>query len=236
MGDFSKIIVYNYKFIFSKNLEKNFKIEIDKETLNLVRKENISYPEWTELECYKCLNCPLEAKEHPYCLIAKAMYELIDSFKELISYQEVDIVIDTEARTYMKHVPLQQGLTSLIGIYMVTSGCPLLVKLKPMVKYHLPFATVDETVYRAMSMYLLAQYFLYKRGYTPDWELKHLYEAYNNIRIVNNNFCKRLNAIAIQDASLNAIVTLDIFATYINFSIEGSMVENIEHLFKPYFE
>ncbi len=237
MSDSSKVIIYNYKFMFSDGVEKKFEIRLDKDTLNLIFKKKEDYPEWVLLECCKCLNCPLDKREHAYCPIAKAMCELIDFFKELISYQEVNVVIDTDERTYSKqHLPLQHGLTSLIGIYMVTSGCPFLAKLKPMVRYHLPFSTVDETVYRVMSMYLLAQYFLEKRGNAPDWDLKYLADTYNNIRIVNDNFCKRLNSIKIQDASLNAIVTLDIFAAYINFSIEGSMVEDIERLFKPYFE
>ena len=30
--------------------------------------------------------------------------------------------------------------------------------LKPMVRFHLPFATVEETVFRSVSTYLLSQY------------------------------------------------------------------------------
>jgi len=50
---------------------------------------------------------------------------------------------------------------------------PIFEKLKPMVRFHLPFASIEETKYRAISMYLLAQYFLYQQGSQPDWDLKN---------------------------------------------------------------
>ena len=74
--------------------------------------------------------------------------DIIHSFKDSISYEEVEVFITTKARTYMKRTTLQKGLSSLLGIYMVTSGCPTMEKLKPMVRYHLPFATEEETKYR----------------------------------------------------------------------------------------
>lgn len=61
----------------------------------------------------------------------------------------------TEERTYSKDTLLQQGLASLLGIVMTTSGCPVLEPLKPMVRFHLPFATLTETVYRMVSMCLV---------------------------------------------------------------------------------
>ncbi len=67
-----------------------------------------------------------------------------------------------------------------MGIYMVTSGCPVMGKLKPMVKFHLPFASGEETSYRMVTMYLLAQFFKYKNGKEPDWDLKNLVKIYDN--------------------------------------------------------
>ena len=39
-----------------------------------------------------------------------------------------------------------------------------------------------------------------------------------------------------QDASLNAVVLLDIFADSVNFSMDGRMANDLEYLFKGYFE
>jgi hypothetical protein len=119
---------------------------------------------------------------------------------------------------------------------MVTSGCPIFEKLKPMVRFHLPFASIEETKYRAISMYLLAQYFLYQQGSQPDWDLKKLAEAYENIRVVNESFCKRLRTIEGKDANLNAVVVLDIFADSVNFSIDSRMVDDLDYLFKGYLK
>ena len=119
---------------------------------------------------------------------------------------------------------------------MVTSGCPIMEKLKPMVRYHLPFATLRETQYRVMSMYLLAQYFLYKRGMEPDWDLTNLVKIYDDIRIVNKNFSQRLAHIKVEDATLNALVKLDMFAQHISFSIDRNVLDEMECLFNAYFE
>jgi hypothetical protein len=163
-----------------------------------------------------------------------SLVDLVESFKGSISFEKAKIVFEFEDRTYFKHTALQEGLSSLIGIYMVTSGCPLMEKLKPMVRFHLPFATEEETMYRVISMYLLAQYFMYKKGQNPDWELKNLVKIYEDIRIVNKNICRRLANIKIEDSSINALITLDCFADAVTFSINENMLGEIELLFKAY--
>ena len=149
---------------------------------------------------------------------------------------EVDIEITTEARKYVKHTSLQSGISSLIGIYMVTSGCPVMDKLRPMVRTHLPFATGEETMYRALSMYLLAQYFVYKRGQRPDWDLENLAEIYEEIRSVNKSFCQRLSGAHIKDAILNAVVVLNWFAELTDISPRTKNLAEIERLFHAYLD
>ena len=229
-------ITYHYKFTFSNGLEKKFEVRLDKKTLNLINSGREAYPEWTKLQCVKCPNCSLDEDKHEYCPIAVNLIALNDFFKSSISYEEVDLLIESEARGYVKHTTLQKGLSSLIGIYMVTSGCPVMEQLKPMVRHHLPFATLEETKYRVISMYLLAQYFLYKRGKEPDWELKNLAKIYDDIRIVNRSFCQRLTYTKIKDASLNAVVILNNFADFVPFSIDKKLLEELEPLFKAYLK
>ena len=229
-------ITYNYKFIFKNGVKKEFKIELDNVTLNLIQTGNKVRPEWTKLNCFRCPNCILEKDQYEFCPIAVNMVDVIDYFGNLVSQESVDVIVTAEERKYFKRVTLQQGVSSLIGIYMVTSGCPILEKLKPMVRFHLPFATIEETKYRAISMYLLAQYFLYQHGRLPDWDLKKLSEAYENITVVNKSFYKRLRTIEIRDATLKAVIVLDIFADSVNFSIDSRMVNDLDYLFKGYFK
>ena len=107
-------------------------------------------------------------------------------------------------------------------------------KLRPMVRHHLPFASEEETTYRALSMYLLAQYFLYKRGIEPDMALKNLVRIYEDVQIVNKTFPKRLSNIKLEDANVNALVILNCFADSVTFSITKEMLEDIEILFAAY--
>jgi len=231
-----KFFAYHYKFIFTNGVEKEFRVKLDNKTLNLVPSGQKSYPQWTQLKCFKCPNCSLEEDQNKFCPVAVNLVTLVDFFKSLISYEEVEVLIDTPERKYLKHTSLQSGLSSLVGIYMVTSGCPVMNKLKPMVRHHLPFATIEETQYRVISMYLLAQYFLYKRGEKPDWNLKNLIKIYEDIRIVNKSFHQRLCSIKTEDASLNALVKLDCFADSVTFSLDKDKLDEIELLFAAYFK
>ncbi len=234
--DVNRVIRFQNRFILARGLEKRIDVNLDKKTLNLIQPKRESYPEWTALNFYQCPNCSLDGEDHVFCPIAVNLVGLVDFFRDMISYKEVNLLIRSEERGYIKHTTLQQGISSLVGIYMVTSGCPIMEKLKPMVRSHLPFATLKETQYRVISMYLLAQYFLYTRGKKPDWELKNLVTIYDDIQIVNKGLFQRLAHIKIKDATLNALVKLDMFAKYVSTSVNRDVLDEMEGLFSAYFE
>ena len=119
---------------------------------------------------------------------------------------------------------------------MVTSGCPVLDMLRPMVRFHLPFATPTETTYRAVAMYLMAQFFLHRNGQKPDWELDDLVRVYGEVQAVNQGFSQRLREISSEDASSNALNILDCFASFIVLSIDEDMLSNFESLFTAYLK
>lgn len=230
-------VTFNYKFIFKNGSEKEFNIELNSITLNLIQTGNkTTCPEWTKLNCFKCPNCALDEHQHEFCPIAVNLIEIVDYFGNFVSYEPVKVIVTAPEREYIKEVSLQHGVSSLIGIYMVTSGCPILEKLKPMVRFHLPFASIEETTYRAISMYLVAQYCIKQHGGQPDWDLYKLADAYENICTVNENFCKRLRTLKSKDANINALVVLDIFANSVNLSIDRRMVDDLDYLFKGYFK
>jgi hypothetical protein len=234
--DIKKNIFFHYRFIFNDGVIKDFHVNLDPQTLDLIETERDVFPRWTELTCHQCPHCTLERQKYKHCPIAVNLIDLVYTFKDIQSYEAVEVIIDTEARRYSKQTALQQGLSSLIGIYMVTSGCPIMEKLKPMVRYHLPFATLDETRYRVLSMYCLAQYFIHKHGRAPDWELRGLIKIYDEIRILNQAFCKRLSCIKIEDASVNAVVILNNFADYVSLSIDKQTLDEVAASFRGYFE
>ena len=102
-----------------------------------------------------------------------------------------------------------------------------------MARFHLPFATEEETIYRSTSMYLLAQYFLKKDDQTVDLEFKKLSKIYNNIQIVNTAIAERLRAATETDSAVNAVILLDMYAQTLPCVIEESLDE-IRYLFSPF--
>lgn len=230
------MLTFDYKFVFEDQSEKKIRVQLDEETLNLVEDELKSYPEWTNLSCSKQPHCKHNGETMHECPVGKSLVGLIENFGNKQSYEKVKVTIETEERTFVQDTTLQRGLSSLIGIYMVASGCPLLGKLKPMVRHHLPFATIEETIYRVISMYLLAQFFREKQGEKPDWELAHLVAMYDDIQGVNKNLCDKLLSATTKDASLNAVIILNNFANMVPFSIDDDAFEEIEQLFKAYLD
>lgn len=231
-----KIISIHYSFQFGNNRKEDFLIHLDSKTHNLIFEPRKNYPSWVKLSCNQCPHCTLNPSITPRCPVAESLIDFVGIFRDTLSYEEVDVIIETEPRTYSKHTSIQKGLSSLLGIFMVTAGCPIMDKLRPMVRYHLPFATMEETRYRALSMYMLAQFFRMQNNEKPDWNLDGLIKIYDDIRIVNQTFCKRLSNITIEDASLNAVVILNNFADFVPFTVSKHMLEEMGGIFRSYLK
>lgn len=219
-----------YRFIRKDGRESCFEVELDPKTLTHAVPAG-SPPPWTALGHKKCANCPLKEASHPQCPVARNLAPVIAAFQDSLSHEEVEVVITTSQREFRKHVPLQSGVSALFGLVMVTSGCPVLDGLRPMVYTHLPFASVQETMVRSISTYLLGQYLAARRGETPDWELKGLVRTYEAVNIVNEAFVERLRSVTVNDATWNALVTLDCFAKITNFSIARHPLADVEAVF-----
>ncbi len=229
-----KNIRLEYEISFQDGRKKNFLIELGPDSLALLLPPPAVYPEWTKLGCSQCENCPLDPKDHPHCPVAVSLIKITEDFSRDISYEEVSVTIRTEPRNYQKNIPLQNALRSIFGIYMVTSGCPVMDKLRPMVMTHLPFATIAETAYRALSMYSLAQFFVKRKGGEIDWEFKGLDKIYRDVEITNRAFHKRLESAGFSDASLNAVGNLDCYAQFTQMTLEPDRLKKLEKLFAAY--
>ena len=218
-----------YTFQFPDGSQKKFQVTLNGNSLELLKEEGQHRPPWTKLKFQQCTNCPL-GDEEEYCPVAVNYSSLVEYFKHCISFQRATVTVETEQRTYVKECDLQKGISSIIGIYNVTSNCPILDKLRPMVRFHLPFASWDETVYRYVSMYLIAQYFISREGGQPDWELKGLPDIFQAIATVNKGLSNRLRQATEEDASVNAEIILSTFNQAICFALEDGL-KNLEHLF-----
>lgn len=226
-----------YRFRFLDGTEKEFLVKLDRHNCSLVTPKRTHYPEWTRLDFKQCRNCPLSRDEHTHCPVAVNIVDIVEFFQDSQSVEQAIVEVDTRQRvTKRGTTALFPAISSLIGIHMVTSGCPILDKLRPMARFHLPFADTEETVYRALSMYALAQYFRHKKGQEADWDFEGLQQIYKDINRLNIDFADRLRNDSISEATTNAITSLDCFAQEIDFSISEEMLEEIQVLFQGYLE
>jgi len=214
------VISYKYLFRFDGGEEKVLDIQLDTVTLDLLPKERARIPEWALLGYSKCDSCPYDEASQNCCPIALNLTDVIETFSNKASYEKVEVRVVTGEREYLKRTTLQEALSSAIGIYMVTSGCSVMNVLKPMVRHHLPFASLNETMFRTISTYLMAQYFLKQKGQEPDWELKNLLAAYGKIESLNKAIVERFRNASAKDANYNALIILDVFAKLVPITIE----------------
>jgi hypothetical protein len=223
-----------YKFQADDGTEKEFETILDGKTLELRNTHPPHLPGWTKLSFNQCENCPL-GSEVERCPVAANLAGLIEAFKFSTSYEGTFVIVETPERQYAKQSTVQNALSSLMGIYMVTSNCPVLDKLRPMVRFHLPFATATETVYRTVTMYLLSQFFKKQKGKKPDWEMEKLVDIYKEISKVNKGMWTRLSAASSYDANVNALIVLNTFGDALRFSIKKGL-DDLEKLFGDYMD
>lgn len=185
-------------------------------------------PGWTSLTFQQCEGCPL--KGEALCPVALRFVEPIEKFKHLVSHTRAKISVTTQERTYVKETDLQDGLRSLFGLIMATSGCPLMEPFKPMARFHLPFSSIDETAYRVASMYLLQRFFALGPDQAMHVNMSDIQGIYDTIQRVNRGVFLRLQTVVKQDGMLNAVAILDSFAMLIPFYVKDKL-ETISKLF-----
>ena len=218
-----------YHFYFPGK-EIRFLLKFDSESFELLGDEHAEPPDWTQLAVHQCPHCPFTADERPHCPLASAITGVVDAFKDIPSFTPVDVEVVTAERSITASTTTQRGVSSLMGIIGPASGCPHTAYFRPMARFHLPFATEQETVYRAASMFLLAHFF---RSETSDDWLEHAKRIYANMGILNHAFAERLRSASGKDASINALVILDLFAKMMPFIFDDRL-EELMKIFGPY--
>ena len=225
-----------YEFFFENKRFEAFDLKFKKSDLSVQSLPVENNKPWTELEFNQCRVCTLKATEHNYCPVARNLSYVLLQFKDDYSYKKVRVKVTSEQRVTEKETSLQDGISPLMGLIMATSGCPILDKFKPMAFMHLPFSNKDETIFRAVSTYLTAQYVCKMKGLTPDWELKNFKDMYAKVKQLNSDFAKRLREIKGNDANINALIRLDMFAQAGAFSSSEDWIKRLESIFSAYLD
>ncbi len=214
-----------YTFRLAGDRIEVFDIRLDTRTLEIEGLASIEAPAWTELDFEKCPNCPLDASTHPHCPLALAIACIVHRFDDVISHDEVDLEVETEHRQVATHTTSQRALRSLLGLVIAGSGCPHTAFFKPMARFHLPLASEEETLARAVGTYLTAQYLLREEGGEGRLELDGLDAVYREMQVVNVATAKRLRAATKADSALNAVALLDMYAQTVPFSIRDALAD-----------
>jgi hypothetical protein len=224
--------VIRYCFRMPDNTREDFRFELNPQNLEFRGGLPGCLPSWAKLEFHQCPNCPLESAAHSHCPLAANIYNIVQRFDGLNSYDEITVEVVTEQRWIAQRTTAQLAISSMMGLVIAACGCPHTAFFKPMAWFHLPLASEEETLFRATSFYMLTQYYCQKEGRTADFEFEGLTRIYRNMQTVNGAIARRLRVATANDSSVNAIVILDSFAQIVPFAIEESL-EELRYLFAP---
>lgn len=223
-------IFYNYQFNFPDGKKKEFLVDFDKQSLRSKLPDGNQYPDWAQLEFNKCINCPLTSEDYLYCPLAINLVPIIYWCKNLASYDEADVTITSAEREVHVHTSLQHAISSLLGLLMGSSACPKMKFLRPLARFHLPLASNEETIFRAVSVTFLKNYFSQEKNNNED-SLAELKQQYRELQDINRFIAERIRGATKCDAAINAIVLLDVLSKSVAFSIDDSL-QQIRYLFE----
>lgn len=222
------------EYVFKMEDGAEFRFEVDLERKPAPAFATAQAAAWTSLLFQQCPLCPLPIRPMARCPAAVDIEQIAAKFRNIFSYTQATVEVRTPERTYLKKTDVQTGLRALVGLIMASSACPILSRFKALTHYHLPFATIEETLFRSASAYLLKQYFIHKDGGTPDLNLDGLNRLYQEIQQVNGAFKVRLETASQRDANLNAIVSLQFMSMAVSSSLDERLAELRTHFLQEF--
>jgi len=187
-------------------------------------------PEWTKLSHHKCSMCTLGSFEHPCCPVALGIAELLHTFHDFMSIEPCKVSCITSERTVIKQTSIQEGISSILGLQMAISGCPVMAFFRPMARFHLPFASVDESIFRVVSCYLLKQFYTTEDKRILHLDIEDIKRQYANVKVINQAMLRRISEISLKDADRNALITLNSLGQILEMEVDANL-ETLAHLF-----
>lgn len=211
---------------YKLSLENAEPLTFTVDTERLATEENaVPPPFWTLLSHHQCPNCPLAASAERYCPAAVDIEHIVDTFCHVDSHAEVQVDVQIGDRQHSKRTDVQTALQSLLGLTLATSACPVLSQMKGPGRLHMPFATVEETLFRMVGAYFVGQYLKSQQGETADFTLGSLSRMYAEVQTVNRYLKLRLDDAVSRDANTNAVVSLMSVAMLVSFSLDQQLSE-----------
>ena len=216
----SEALTIIYRFDLPDGSAKTLEFAFDAVDFKMLKAPPDPPPFWTELAFSRCANCPLDEGLNPHCPAALQLASALEPLSELVSFDAVGVTVTQAERTVYAQTSAQQAMSSVIGLVMATSGCPWTDHLRPMARFHLPFASEAETLYRSIGMFLLARAIA---GSDESQGFAALEALYENLHVVNRDMSRRLGAAARTDPARNAMALLDAYTTLLPAALERSL-------------
>ncbi|MBT8342595.1 MAG: hypothetical protein HKP58_01400, partial [Desulfatitalea sp.] len=211
-----------YVFTLRDQRKAQYDLVFDAHTVELVNPADSQPPFWTALGYEQCGHCPLSTATHDHCPVAVNLVPAMGHFDQLMSFDKIAVEVISAERHVMLNTSAQEGFSSLMGLLIAGSSCPHTHFFKPMARFHLPFASKDETMWRAAATYLLGRYFA-ENDLTPqDMRMDGLVAIYNDVARLNDAMVQRLRAASSRDSAVNALVHLDVFAKFLMPPLEDT--------------
>jgi len=209
-----------YTFEFEDGSSWVYDLQFDAEHYFLP-KEGTAIKEWTQLGFQQCPNCPLKAANCAQCPVARNLNQVVEDSKTTLSVKRAKVRVETSERHYEKECATQEGLRSLFGVVMASSGCPHLDWLRPLARFHLPFSDADETLFRVLSLEALKAFFSGDEVSLSSVS-KKIADRYREVETVNHSFVKRIRTYCQADADKNAIAALDVFVQMFPYQMQSN--------------
>lgn len=222
-----------YRFDFDKETVLEFACDPNGDTSRETGEETIV--DWLRLDRHRCTHCEVPPQSRWTCPAALALFPVLRAFSNRISHEKVKVTVERDHMRLQAVTTTQQAVRSLIGLLLALSSCPVMMRLRPMAHFHIPFGDTRHTVFRAAGMYLIAQYMRHLEGLTPEWDLAGLLDTYAKIHQVNTKLAARLREAAKKDATVNSVVILDVLGYEVEMSLEKNLM-SLKPLFAAYFK
>ncbi|MBU1565379.1 MAG: hypothetical protein KJ630_07105 [Proteobacteria bacterium] len=227
MATVARTYLYTFSLPNQRNIDFTVTLDPISQQVNICP---LVAPSWAKLEYHQCSPCPLQCTEHPFCPAALCIADLVDIFKDTASYVKCRVTCISPERTVIKETIVQEGLASILGLLMATSGCPIMNFFKPMARFHLPFSSVDESIFRIVAVYMIRQYYRKDDAKDDQFSLHDIKNHYTLVKQVNKGILERILSATDLDADKNAIVTLSSLGQILEMEIDANL-ESLHHLF-----
>ncbi|WP_028080176.1 DUF6901 family protein [Solimonas soli] len=220
-----------YLFDFGDGRQASVAVDVDR-AAGGAASAAAALPDWALLERSKCPHCPLGA-EARHCPAAADLVPTIDSFAQIISHQEARVTVRMAEREVTANCQAQHALSSLVGLIMASSACPILGRMRGLARTHLPFASIEESMLRVVGAYMIRQWLDARETSAAIGDLSELKAHYADLEVLNKAFRQRLRSSQRQDSVLNAISSLGALSTGIGISLEDELRDVADYTFRP---